>query len=86
MIDTQSLDDLARRFADLMPSGFTSARQEFERNFRTIIQSALAKMELVTREEFDVQKAVLARTRLKLESLEQKVLVLEEKLSKKLAD
>ena len=82
MFDTQALDDLARRLADSVPPGLTSVRQEFERNIRTLVQSALAKMELVTREEFDVQKAVLARTRSKLEALEQQVVVLEERLSR----
>ena len=86
MFDTQPLDDLARRLADSVPAGLTGVRQEFERNMRTVVQTTLAKMELVTREEFDVQKAVLARTRSKLETLEQQVVVLEERLSKQSAD
>ena len=86
MFNTQPFDDLARRLADSVPAGLTGVRQEFERNMRTLVQSTLAKMELVTREEFDVQKAVLARTRSKLEALEQQVLVLEERYSKKLAE
>ena len=86
MFDTQPLDDLARRLADSVPPGFTSVRQEVERNIRTVVQGMLARMELVTREEFDVQKAVLARTRSKLEALEQQVVLLEERLSTKQAD
>lgn len=86
MFDTQALDNLARRLAESVPPGLTSVRQEIERNFRIVVQSTLAKMELVTREEFDVQKAVLARTRSKLEALEQQVLVLEARHSKKLAE
>jgi len=51
--------------------------EDMERNFKSLLQSALARMDLVTREEFDVQMAVLARTREKLEALEARLAELE---------
>jgi BMFP domain-containing protein YqiC len=53
-----------------------------EKNFREILQSVLGKMELVTREEFEVQKGVLAKTRSRLEALEKRVAEMESNSSK----
>ena len=72
------LDELARKLADSVPGGIKSMGEDLERNFKSVLQSALARMDLVTREEFDVQQAVLARTREKLESLEARLAALEE--------
>jgi BMFP domain-containing protein YqiC len=83
MIDLKSIDELSRRLADSIPSGLQNFRDDFEKNIRAILQSTFAKMNLVSREEFDVQSAVLARTREKLSSLEAQVAQLEEKLLKK---
>ncbi len=83
MIDLKSIDDLSRRLADSIPSGLQSLRSDLEKNFRAVLQSTFSKMDLVSREEFDVQTAVLARTREKLASLEDQVAQLEEKLLKK---
>lgn len=77
MIDPKVFDDMARRLADGLPSGLTVLRDDLQKNFRAIIQSVLGKMDLVTREEFDVQTQVLARTRAKLEQLEQEITELE---------
>ena len=52
-------------------------RRDLEENFKAVLQSALAKMDLVTRQEFDVQAGVLRRTREKLEALEAKIAELE---------
>ncbi len=68
------LDDLARRLRDLIASG---PAQDVQRNVRAAIGAALQRMDLVTRDEFDVQSAVLARTREKLELLEARVADLE---------
>ncbi len=65
-----NLDELARKLADSVPENIKSMGEDVERNFKSLLQSALARMDLVTREEFDVQVAVLARTREKLEALE----------------
>lgn len=72
------LDELARKLADSVPGNIKSMREDMERNFKSMLQSALARMDLVTREEFDVQLAVLARTREKLEALEKRLATLEE--------
>ncbi|MCP5421043.1 MAG: accessory factor UbiK family protein [Gammaproteobacteria bacterium] len=79
MIDPKIIDDLSKRFAELVPAGFRQMQADLEKNFHAVLQTAFAKMDLVTREEFDVQQAVLARTRAKLEALEQQVAALEEK-------
>ncbi len=70
MIDLKAIDDLARRLNDLVPPGLEGTRAELEKNFRSVLQAGLSKLDLVTREEFEVQKAVLRRTREKLEALE----------------
>ena len=65
-----SIEDLARKLAEAVPEGLRSVGKELEENFRSVLQSGLGKLDLVTREEFEVQEAVLARTREKLEALE----------------
>ncbi len=80
MFDPKAIDDIANRLADTIPPGFNALREDMEKNFRAILQSAFGKLELVTREEFEVQKAVLAKTRQKLEALEEQVAALEEKI------
>ena len=78
MIDLAQLDDLARRLSGLVPPGmrgqaFDETRDELQQNFKAVLQSGLARLDLVTREEFDVQRAVLLRTREKLDALEQRL-------------
>ena len=75
--DRPTLDTLARQLADAVPGNLRSMGEDMERNFKSLLQSALARMDLVTREEFDVQMAVLARTREKLEALEARLAELE---------
>ena len=77
MIDFRQLDELARKLSDLVPPGVTAAREDLTQNFKAALQAGLAKLDLVTREEFDVQRAVLLRTREKLEQLERQVAELE---------
>ncbi len=69
----ESIDELARRLAESVPQGLRSVKSDLERNFRSVLQSGLGKLDLVTREEFEVQEAVLARTRQKLEALEERL-------------
>ena len=66
----ESIEDLARKLAESVPEGLRSMRADLETNFRGVLQSGISKLDLVTREEFEVQEAVLARTREKLERLE----------------
>ena len=73
MIDLAQLDDLARRLSGLVPPGLREGREELQQNFKAVLQSGLARLDLVTREEFDVQRAVLLRTREKLDALERAV-------------
>ncbi len=65
-----SIENLARKLAESVPDGMRSIASDLEENFRGVLQSGLSKLDLVTREEFEVQEAVLARTREKLERLE----------------
>src|ERR1043165_362271 len=55
MMDARFLDDLARRLAATMPAGLTALREDVEANFKAVLQSGLAKLDLVTRQEFEVQ-------------------------------
>lgn len=70
MIDPKLLDDLAARLAGSVPGGLQILQEDLKKNLRASLQAGIAKIDLVTREEFDVQSAVLARTREKLERLE----------------
>lgn len=70
MIDLAQLDELARRLSSLVPPGLREGREELQQNFKSVLQAGLGKLDLVTREEFEVQRAVLARTRERLEALE----------------
>jgi hypothetical protein len=80
MIDLNQIDDLARRLSSLVPPGLREGREELQQNFKSVLQSGLAKLDLVTREEFEVQRAVLLRTREKLEALQRTVEELEARL------
>lgn len=75
--DPRLIDDLARRLAGSVPEGVMALRRDLEQNFKGVLQSQLARLDLVTREEFDVQATVLRRTREKLAALEQRLAELE---------
>jgi len=83
MFDPKSIDDIASRLADAVPPGLNNIKADMEKNFHAVLQSVLAKMDLVNREEFEVQKAVLAKTRAKLEALEKTVTELEQQILNK---
>ncbi len=78
MFDPKAIDDIANRLAGAIPPGFSNLKEEMEKNFRAILQGALGKLDLVSREEFEVQKAVLAKTRSKLEDLEKRLAAMEQ--------
>ena len=69
MIDGDKIDELANQLNNLMPTPLRSASDDLKSNLRAVVQGWFDRLDLVTREEFDAQKAVLARTREKLESL-----------------
>ena len=77
MIDFEKLDELARRLSSLVPPSVREGREELQENFKSVLQTGLAKLDLVTREEFEVQRAVLLRTREKLDELQRVVADLE---------
>ncbi|ACL74168.1 accessory factor UbiK family protein [Thioalkalivibrio sulfidiphilus] len=81
MRDTQGLDDLVRKLADLMPEPAKQFQQEMEKNLRAGLASALQRMDLVTREEYEVQTTLLARSRERLAELEARVAALEAALA-----
>lgn len=78
MLDPKQIDDLARRLAEQAPKGFQLLQEDLSRSFRATLEAGLARLDLVTREEFDVQAAVLARSRAKLAALEKRVAALED--------
>lgn len=75
----ESIENLARKLAEAVPEGLRSMREDLENNFRSVLRASLSKLDLVTRDEFDVQEAVLARTREKLEALEDRLEEFEKK-------
>lgn len=79
MIDTKTFDSLFSDVCRALPSGLPP---ELEKNLRAALTAGLHKLDLVTREEFDVQSAVLARTRARLEALEKQVAALEKQLTR----
>lgn len=76
-MDKEPLDKLARLLVDAVPEGVKSVREDLEKNFRSVLSTGLDKLDLVTREEFEVQLAVLAKTREKLEAMEARLADLE---------
>lgn len=76
-MSNESIEGLARKLAEAVPQGLRSVGEDLEQNFRSVLRGGLSKLDLVTREEFEVQEAVLARTREKLEALEQRLAELE---------
>jgi ubiquinone biosynthesis accessory factor UbiK len=82
MFDPKSIDSIADRIAHAIPPGLNHFKDDMEKNIHGLLQSGLSKLDLVSREEFEVQKAVLAKTRSRLEALEIRVAELEKQLLK----
>jgi BMFP domain-containing protein YqiC len=82
-VDVRTIDEkvteLAHRLSASLPEGMSALKRDAEQNFKAVLQSALARMDLVSRREFDVQAGVLKRTREKLEALEQRLAQLEQR-------
>ncbi len=79
-MDPKIIDDIANRLHNAMPSGLRTLQGDLEKNVRAAVQAALAKLDLVTREEFEVQQQVLLRTRERLDAMTARVETLEEKV------
>jgi BMFP domain-containing protein YqiC len=76
-METFRIDEIARRLMDNLPPAFRATQRDLETNFRAVLRASLAKLDLVTRDEFDVQSRVLERTRARLEALEARVRAME---------
>ena len=77
MLDAKKIEEFAEKFSQSVPPGAKAFKDDMEKSFKQLLQAAIAKMDLVTREEFDVQKKVLAKTREKVEALEKVIADLE---------
>jgi BMFP domain-containing protein YqiC len=80
-MNSSGLDDLARRLADSVPESLRNLGRDLEGNFKAVLQAQLAKLDLVSRQEFDVQAAILARTQAKLTEMEARLKEIDAKLS-----
>ena len=80
-LNSTVLDDLARRLAEAVPPSLRNLGQDLESNFKAVLQAQLAKLDLVSRTEFDVQAALLARTEAALGAMEQRLKEIEAKLA-----
>lgn len=77
MLNTKKIEEIVQSITNSLPSGITALQADIEKNVRSTISATFAKLDLVTREEFDIQTQVLHRTREKLEALAQRVVELE---------
>lgn len=78
MIKAEMVEDMVNKVEQLIPDDLKTMRQDFHKNLKAILTASLQKADLVTREEFEVQKAVLAKTRAKLEAIEAQLAQLDE--------
>ena len=80
MFNPQKLEEIAKQISDAMPAGVKSFGEDVDRKIKKILQTQLSKLDMVSREEFDVQTHVLLRTREKLAEMDTKFAELEKKL------
>lgn len=73
MLLNDKIEELTRRISQLLPANAKVLKDDFQANIHTLLQNSLSKMNLVTREEFDIQTALLERTREKLEKIEKQL-------------
>lgn len=78
MLDPKKIEEAVQSFSKALPPSFTAVQEDVEKNIRAALSATFTKLDLVTREEFDIQTQVLHRTREKLEALEQRVTELEQ--------
>jgi BMFP domain-containing protein YqiC len=82
-MDPKVIDELARRLAAAVPESVSAIGRDLEQNFKSVLQAGLARLDLVTRTEFDVQAGVLKRTRELLEAMDKRLHELEAELARK---
>ena len=76
----QIVNRVSEQLSQILPPGVRQLRGDIEENIKVVLREALARMELVTREEFDVQSALLSRTRSRLEAVEKELKALEQRV------
>ncbi|MGO1247245.1 MAG: ubiquinone biosynthesis accessory factor UbiK [Oceanisphaera sp.] len=81
MLDPKKLEDITKQIQNSLPNGIKNMGEEAEKRIRTVLQAQLGKLDMVTREEFDVQTKVLLRTREKLNEIEATLAKLEQQLN-----
>jgi BMFP domain-containing protein YqiC len=86
MLDTTRIEELARRLAAGLPEAFGSARRDLESNFKAVLQSTLGRLDLTTREEFDVQSRLQERLATRLAQAEARIAELENQVRRLEAD
>ncbi|HET6631404.1 MAG TPA: accessory factor UbiK family protein [Rhodanobacteraceae bacterium] len=77
MLDMQAIDQLAERLGALVPPGLSQAREDMQANFRDVLAQGLRRLDIVSREEFDVQADLLRRTQQQLTDIERRLAALE---------
>ncbi len=82
MRNKQQIEELVQQVFRLLPENIERSKQDIEKNIRAALSASIARMNLVTREEFDIQSALLARTRIALDELESKITDLEQQHNK----
>ena len=82
-IDPKALDDFVQKITAVIPEDLKSAKQSVEKNARVAAESIFQRLDLVTREEFDVQAAMLAKSQQRVKDLEQRIMELEDKILQK---
>ena len=80
MIDNQTINQISDKINEMLPPGLQQVKSDFDARLKSLLQQQLANYEMVSREEFDIQARVLARTRAKLEQLEARLEELEKSL------
>lgn len=77
MLDAKKIEQVVRQIKDTLPQGIRDLGEDFDKKLRAILQSQLGKLDLVSREEFDIQTQVLLRTREKMAQMEKRIEQLE---------
>tara|TARA_Y100001935_G_C17227358_1_gene468527 strand:+ start:197 stop:439 length:243 start_codon:yes stop_codon:yes gene_type:complete len=73
MLNSKIFDEITRKISKELPNDFQNIQEDFEKNLRSALEKTFKKLNLVTREEFEIQQAVLKRSRERLEELEQRI-------------
>ena len=82
VLDPKIFDEISKRVANSLPRGLNTLQEDIQHNLHSALEATLGKMNLVTREEFEIQQAVLLRTREKLEALSERISELEQASNK----